>query len=56
MKNKDYILRTIEYVVGGMNALIMVMPDDDENKGYKNLLDEWRDMICGIVEDIESEE
>lgn len=52
MKNKVSVLRGLEYVMGGMNALMAVWSGDNK---IMSIIEEWNDILYEIKEDVENE-
>lgn len=52
MKSKVSVLRELEYVIGGMNALATVWADNKT----KSVFDEWRDILFNVREEVEDED
>lgn len=56
MKNKEFILRNLEYLLGGINAYIAAISDDPAYAITRNLLGEWRGLLYDVKEDVENED
>ena len=56
MKNKVFVLRNLEYIIGGVNAYIAAISDEPLYAITRNLLGEWRDILYDIREDVENED
>ena len=52
--NKTSILRNLEFLDGGMTAIYNITAEKDN--GVKLLIDEWRDIIYSIIDEIEEDE
>ena len=53
MKNGVRILRDLEYINGGITTLKSLCQEKDAN--FKQCIDEWQDIICGIIDMIEED-
>lgn len=56
MKNREFILRNLEYMIGGINAYIAAISDEPVYAITRNLLGEWRDILYDVREDVENED
>lgn len=57
--NKGRILRDIEYINGGITTLKMLCKTDEKSSiyaAYYQLFDEWQDILCSMIDDIEEDE
>ena len=57
--NKQRILRDIEYINGGITTLKMLCKTDEKSQvyaAYYQLFDEWQDILCSMIDDIEEDE
>ena len=53
--NKERILRDIEYVTGGISAYKTLCDSKKEYASHYKLLDEWEDILFGIIDMIEED-
>ena len=52
--DKVSVLRNLEYLDGGMSAIYNLMKEKDDR--FKLLVEEWRDIIYSIIDEIEEDE
>ena len=55
MNNKERILRDIEYINGGITALKTLFNNEGKHAPYYQLMDEWQDIICSVIDLIEED-
>jgi hypothetical protein len=52
--DKTSILRNLEFLDGGMTAIYNITTEKDND--FKLLIEEWRDIIYSIIDEIEEDE
>ena len=55
MSNKEQILRNLEYLSGGVTALKTIFNEDERNKRFYDLFDDWIDTIYCTMDMIEED-
>lgn len=55
MRNKERVLRDIEYVNGGITTLKTLCNNEEKNAAYYALFNEWQDILCSIIDMIEED-
>lgn len=58
MKNKEQIMRNLEYISGGFSVIKALCKAEDTsiNVAYYNLFDGWHDTLFEVMDLIEEEE
>ena len=58
MKNKEQIMRNLEYISGGFSVIKALYKAEDTsiNAAYYNLFDGWHDTLFEVMDLIEEEE
>lgn len=53
MDTKEAVLRDLEYVCGGLDALRVLIENNDDGRKYRQLFDDWKDILYNVVNLVE---